>query len=248
MKEAVKRSAGSSGIMTINKNIAADVEKLLQKYVNDAMQQGVDLDTLGPEQLKMIVQLNKPKTPQLISADSPEGQDMTKKLMSFLDRQSGDNVVDLAGKKIDTSQGIMGGKSVKELMDSGQITKGAAPKQSNKVRTRQMFKDSNLNKTDTVTDTITYIKTLEPIDAMKEANSIIGRKGKYKNLTPEESKKILTDTEDHIFERDIPIDPEDMATGGRAGFKGGGLTESDYLKVKDMLNHYFDYIQKHHCQ
>ena len=61
MKEAVKKSAGSSGIMTINKNIAADVEKLVQKYVNDAMQQGVDLDTLGPEQLKMIVQLNKPK-------------------------------------------------------------------------------------------------------------------------------------------------------------------------------------------
>ena len=45
-------------IMTINKNIAADVEKLVQKYVSDAMQQGVDLDTLGPEQLKMIVQLD----------------------------------------------------------------------------------------------------------------------------------------------------------------------------------------------
>ena len=27
---------------------------------------------------------------------------------------------------------------------------------------------------------------------MKEANSIIARKGKYKDLTPEESKKILT--------------------------------------------------------
>jgi hypothetical protein len=36
-------------------------------------------------------------------------------------------------------------------------------------------------------------------------------------------------------------DPEDMATGGRVGLKGGGLTESDYLKVKDMLNHYKDY-------
>ena len=30
MKEAVKKSAGSSGIMTINKNIAKDVEKQLQ--------------------------------------------------------------------------------------------------------------------------------------------------------------------------------------------------------------------------
>jgi hypothetical protein len=55
-----------------------------------------------------------------------------------------------------------------------------------------MFNNSNLNKTDTVTDTITYIKTLEPIKAMKEANSIIGRKGKYKDLTPEQSKKNIT--------------------------------------------------------
>ena len=55
--------------------------------------------------------------------------------------------------------------------------------------------------------------------AMKEANLVIGRKGKYKNLSPEQSKKILQDTEDHIFERDIP--EEDFATGGRAGFKMG---------------------------
>ena len=263
MKEAVKKSAGSSGIMTINKNIAADVEKLVQKYVSDAMQQGVDLDTLGPEQLKMIVQLNKPKTPQIFSADSPEGQDMTKKLMSFLDRQSGDNVVDLAGKKIDTSQGIMGGKSVKELMESGQVQKGTNDiKISEKITDRDMFNNSNLNNTkilkdgktksiipkdeykeykndfdkeilgvDTVADTISYIKTLEPVKAMKEANSIIGRKGKYKDLTPEQSKRILQDTEDHIFQRDpdnlYDYDPEDMATGGRAGFQQGGLPAVD---------------------
>ena len=149
MKEAVKKSAGSSGIMTINKGIAADVEKIVQKYVNDALAQGVDLDTLGPEQLKMIVQMNKPKTPQIISANSPEGRDMTKKLMSFLDRQSGDNVVDLAGKKIDTSQGIMGGKSVKELMDSGKVQKGTdGLKKNDKILEREMFNNSNLNETD----------------------------------------------------------------------------------------------------
>ena len=133
-------------------------------------------------------------------------------------------VVDMTGKKIDTSQGIMGGKSVKELMESGQVQKGTDElKVSDKVTEREMFKNSNLNKKDSVTDTITYIKTLEPMDAMKEANSVIGRKGKYKNLTPEESKKILTDTEDHIFERDIP--DEDFASGGRAGFYTGGITD-----------------------
>jgi hypothetical protein len=60
-------------------------------------------------------------------------------------------------------------------------------------------------------------------------------------MTRTSLKKLLQDTEDHIFERYPIEDPEDFATGGRAEFKGGGLTESDYLKVKDMLNHYKDY-------
>ena len=118
MKEAVKDTAGSSGIMSINKNIVDKVEKQLQRYVNDAMQQGVDLDTLSPEQLKMIVQINKPKPPRVIPADSPEGRQITEQLFG----KRGE-VVDMTGKKLDTSQGIMGGKSVKELMDSGQVTK-----------------------------------------------------------------------------------------------------------------------------
>jgi len=91
------------------------------------------------------------------------------------------------------------------------------------------------SKVNTVTDTITYIKTLEPMDAMKEANSVISRKGKYKNLTPEESKKILQDTEDHIFERDVvpdEFDPE-YAKGGRAGYYGGGqaMVEPDLSDI-----------------
>jgi hypothetical protein len=78
-------------------------------------------------------------------------------------------------------------------------------------------------KVDTIEETVTYIKTLEPMTALKEANLVIGRKGKYKDLTPDQSKKILQDTEDHIFERDIP--DEDFATGGRAGFYTGGITD-----------------------
>jgi len=34
---------------------------------------------------------------------------------------------------------------------------------------------------------------------------------------------------------------QNYANGGRAAFGGGGLTESDYLKVKDMLEHYHKY-------
>jgi hypothetical protein len=221
MKEAVKDTAGSSGIMSINKKIADKVEQQVQRYVNDAMQQGVDLDTLSPEQLKMIVQINKPKPPRVIAADSPEGRQITEQLFG----KRGE-VVDMAGKKLDTSQGIMGGKSVKELMDSGQVTKGArGMKKSKKVQDREMFKAANKRLTSDVDSIIKNIKSMEPITAMKEASSVIGRKGKYKNLTEEQSKKILQDTEDHIFQRDpdnlYDPDPEDFASGGRAGFAGG---------------------------
>jgi hypothetical protein len=120
-------------------------------------------------------------------------------------------------------------EEIEAMKKSGDIVDPNNLKKNDKVLQRDMFNNSNLNKTDTVTDTITYIKTLEPIKAMKEANSIIARKGKYKDLTPEQSKRILQDTEDHIFQRDpdnlYDYDPEDMAKGGRAGFYQGGQAQ-----------------------
>ena len=149
-------------------------------------------------------------------------------------------------------------EQVEAMKKSGDIVDPNNLKKNDKVTQRDMFKDSNLNKegtimdrittasnrikeiqkeqaamykpkVDTVTDTITYIKTLEPMTALKEANLIIGRKGKYKDLTPEQSKRILEDTEDHIFQRDpdnlYDYDPEDMAKGGRAGYYTGGITD-----------------------
>ena len=84
---------------------------------------------------------------------------------------------------------------------------------------------------------IKNLKSMEPVDAMKVANLIIGRKGQYKNLSIEESQRILKETDDHIFQRDIKPDPEDLASGGiagplhlydggRAGFKKGGFDPS----------------------
>jgi hypothetical protein len=151
---------------------------------------------------------------RVISGDTPEGRKITEGLFG----KRGE-VVDMAGKKLDTSQGIMGGKSVKELMDSGQVIKGARDmKKSKKVQDREMFQDANKRLKTDVNKIIADIKAMDPMDSMKEANSVIGRKGVYKNLTPEESKKILKDTEDHIFERDIP--EKDFADGGVAGLLG----------------------------
>ena len=71
---------------------------------------------------------------------------------------------------------------------------------------------------------ITFIKSKEPIESMKEANKVIKREGRYKNLTDDESQKILKDTDDHIFERDIKPDEfdPDYASGGRVPLMYGG--------------------------
>jgi hypothetical protein len=65
---------------------------------------------------------------------------------------------------------------------------------------------------------------MDPIEAMKEANKVIKREGYYKNLNLiTDAKKILQETEDHIFERDVTPMDEDFAAGGRVGLKGGGM-------------------------
>ncbi len=220
LKELMKR--GDDGIMlTLPKNELVDLNARIT--MDRLIKAGIDPESLtSPDQvLNVLENINNQmvKNARVISADSAEGKTITDKLFG----KKGE-VVDMTGKKMDTSQGIMGGKSVKELMESGQVQKGTDDiKISEKITDRDMFKNSNLNKRDSVTDTITYIKSLKPMDAMKEANSVIGRKGKYKNLTPEESKKILQDTENHIFERDIP--DEDFAKGGRAGHYTGGMVD-----------------------
>jgi hypothetical protein len=182
-----------------------------------------------------ILEAAKRERMRPIPADSPEGRRITEQLFG----KRGE-VVDMTGKKIDTRKGIMGGKSIEDLMESGQVTKGTVTKKSKKVTDREMFKAANERLTSDVDSIIKNIKSMEPITAMKEANSVIARKGKYKNLTPEQSKKILQDTEDHIFERDIPEDPEDFASGGRAGFFMGSrpAVQKGLSTLKEMLKYF----------
>jgi hypothetical protein len=67
------------------------------------------------------------------------------------------------------------------------------------------------------------MKNMDPMDAMKEANKVLKREGKYKNLKEEDVERIMEDTNDFIFGRDIPEDPEGFAVGGRVGMAGGGI-------------------------
>ena len=57
-----------------------------------------------------------------------------------------------------------------------------------------------------ILDIIKQIKKLSPIDAMKEVNEVVAKRGKYENLSDTEVKTIFDETNDHIFERDVPAD------------------------------------------
>ena len=74
-----------------------------------------------------------------------------------------------------------------------------------------------------ITDHIEYIKTLEPIEAMKEANKVLKGEGRYKGLSKADQETIVNDetVTDHIFERNVDPDPEDFAQGGRVGYSHG---------------------------
>jgi hypothetical protein len=173
-----------------------------------------------------------------IPADSPRGKEITEALFG----KRGE-VVDMKGNVIPEGSGIMGGESIESLMKSGDVTKGTVTKKSKKVTDRDMFRAANkrLNKPTSVMSVdkrgsgfagkeypikqdvniiIKNINRLDSIEAMKEANKIIKREGYYKNLSDKDAKKILQETEDHIFERDVTPMDEDFAAGGVAGLLG----------------------------
>lgn len=60
---------------------------------------------------------------------------------------------------------------------------------------------------------------MDPMDAMKEANKVLKKEGPYKNLKEEDVKRIMDETEDHIFGRNLPED--EFAKGGRVGYSDG---------------------------
>ena len=220
----------------VDLNVSITMDRLIRN--------GIDPEQItNPQQVdNAINMINSRMVNRAIPADSAEGREITEKLFG---KQKAP-VFDMEGNRIPEGSGIMGGKSLKNLMDSGQVTKGArGMDKSKKVQDREMFQAANERLTSDVDTIIKNIKRLSPMDAMKEANLVIGRKGYYKNLSPEESKKILKDTEDHIFERDIPEDPEDFAIGGRVGLKGGAfLNFLKKFKIKKSGDDVKEFLSK----
>jgi len=181
------------------------------------MRNGVDPNAIkNIDQVDNIIdQLNKPRA---VAADSPEGKGITESLLG----KKGE-VFNLQGEKLDPSKPIVGGTQSGKKINREFFERNAEAKEVQKRI------DSG------VATTVEKMLGMKPIDAMKEANKVIGRKGEYKNLSQEDAKKILQDTEDHIFERNVDIDPEDMfADGGRIGLKKG-MDRRTFMKIMGGL-------------
>ena len=69
MKQAMKESAPfqHEGIMSISKSLASNVDTKIKRMVESAKRQGADLDKLSEQEIKYMLELNKPKEPQVLS-------------------------------------------------------------------------------------------------------------------------------------------------------------------------------------
>jgi hypothetical protein len=100
-----------------------------------------------------------------------------------------------------------------------------ADSEEGKIITEKLIGKPKASVTELVTaeKIILDMKKMDPMDAMKEANKVLKKEGKYKNLQEKDVKRIMDDTNDFIFGRDIPEDPEGFAVGGRVGMASGGI-------------------------
>ena len=203
------------------------------------MRNGVDPNSIkNVDQVDNIInQLNKPRA---VAADSPEGKGITEALFG----KKGE-VFNIQGEKLDPNKPIVGGTQQGKKINREFFSRDAEGKDDIK---KGIAKEVQKRIDSGVATTVEKMLAMEPIDAMKEANLVIGRKGPYKNLTQEDAKKILQDTEDHIFERNVDIDPEDMfADGGRIGLKdGNGIADEEAenarfaKRVRELMDEGFD--------
>ena len=194
LKDAVKRSGQASGIMSIGDSVRNLAEKRLQSFLLSAKKQGVDLDKLSEQELKYIIELNKPQKPKIISADSPEGKGITEALL---------------GKRGQVIEGNFGKPFAKEAENKKNIAA---------MKKRKMIEDAVDNASPG------FVKGDRKYNAQLVAEDLADKKfGKdFYDLDQKQQMDLYDDALEGLSEqtRGMP-DPENFATGGRAGYKFG---------------------------
>jgi len=120
------------------------------------------------------------------------------------------NTLTKSGVELPADVPTVGGKTLEDTLKG--VFEDITPKRTTDIIEGEVKELVNID------EYIDSIKSLDPMDAMKEANKVAGKQGKYASLTDDEVSKILADTEDHIFQR-TPHD--EFAQGGRVGFAEG---------------------------
>ena len=62
MKQAMKESAPfqQEGIMSISRSLSGNVDAKVKKWVESAKRQGQDIDKMSEQEIKYLIELNKP--------------------------------------------------------------------------------------------------------------------------------------------------------------------------------------------
>ena len=209
-------------------------------------------DELGSNLAKVMLAA-KMSDAKLTKAQREYIVNQAKQLQEFEDRYI-TGIKDKSGNVIKSDEGIKNTESAKIFNLQGEKLDPSKPivggSQSGKKINREFFernaeiKEVGKRIDSGVAATVEKILNMKPTDAMKEANLIIGRKGPYKNLSQEDAKTILQDTEDHIFKKNIDTDPEDFEQGGRVGLFAGSVPKIFKLlqnpkKIKQAIDNIF---------
>jgi len=188
----------------IEMNVQITAERIMRNGINPN-----DLKTVG--QVENVV--NQIDAPKVVSADSSEGKGITEQLLG----KKKAPVFDMEGNKIPEGSKIMGGKEVKPIDKLKNYTKSDEEIVQDLVD--QKFGKGYFDNVDGSETAIkdAAIKARLEADNKKGLESI--REKQYQDAVKKEQAKADADP-DYIMKI---IDPEDFATGGRVGLKGGAF-------------------------
>ena len=207
LKEAVKESGQASGIMSIGDSVRKLVERRLQSYLVSAANKGIDLDKFNESQIKYMLEMNQP-------------YNRAKMQLRKEDAMKSADVFDLKGQKLDPNQPIIGGTQQVENT-TGSLT--SVPKKEGlagmEYQTKADMADARL-----INDMYrtTGPRSLDE-DKMYLAEFIAEEAGKVLDDLPASEQKIFIDRAEKALKKNVKKyqDPENMAQGGRIGYKDG---------------------------
>ena len=252
----------NEGIMSISKALTTNVDSKVNRIVEGAKKQGIDFDQYNEQQVKYILELNRPKLqPRAIPADSLEGRGITKAL---LDRKEGKVIKADFGKPfaqevkdrrgfVETTENMPGfGKVNVDIDYSASLnnpnyfgnaknmygdTARSGPEFFKQIKQFHLNQINRKKKEMVSRDHPNYKllkKSLQDQEDSLTAAQIAEELGGNENMYDALRSKQISDPNAKPLKKSDYVktdDPEDMATGGRAGFKVGSPSKRAFLKA-----------------